>query len=55
MGISPKPIRALLPTADGDGYWIVSANGTVAGFGDAGSQSSKTVPAGAAVVAGAAA
>jgi hypothetical protein len=29
-----------VPTSDGDGYWIVSANGTAAGFGDAGAQGS---------------
>jgi hypothetical protein len=38
--LSPKPVKAIVPTSDGDGYWIVSANGTAAGFGDAGAQGS---------------
>jgi hypothetical protein len=39
-------------TPDGDGYWVVSANGTAAGFGDAGAQGSPS-PAGVTVVGGA--
>ena len=40
--LSPKPVKAIVPTSDGDGYWIVSANGTAAGFGDAGAQGSRS-------------
>jgi hypothetical protein len=40
--LSPKPVKALVPTSDGDGYWIVSTNGTAAGFGDAGAQGSRS-------------
>ena len=46
------PPSTVVPTSDGGGYWVVSANGTVTGFGDAGSQGSSltkgTVVAGAA-------
>ena len=50
--LSPKPVRAIVPTADGGGYWVVSADGTAAGFGDAGAQGSPTLKA-TTVVAGA--
>jgi hypothetical protein len=40
--LSPKPVKAIVPTSDGAGYWIVSANGTAAGFGDAGAQGSRS-------------
>jgi protocatechuate 3,4-dioxygenase beta subunit len=53
LGLSPKPVKAIVPTPGGGGYWVVSANGTVAGFGDAGAQGSPTLSAGT-VVAGAA-
>ena len=39
-------------TPDAGGYWVVRANGTVTGFGDAGSQGSPAT--GGQVVAGAA-
>ena len=38
-----QPVKAIVPTPDGDGYWVVSANGTAAGFGDAGAQGSAYV------------
>ena len=41
-GLSPTPVKALVPTKNGAGYWIVSANGTAAGFGNAGAQGSPT-------------
>ncbi|MGO9658343.1 MAG: hypothetical protein ACLP7F_08295, partial [Acidimicrobiales bacterium] len=41
-GLSPQPVKALVPTTDGAGYWVVSANGTAAGFGNAGAQGSAT-------------
>ncbi len=41
-GLSPQPVKAIVPTADGAGYWVVSANGTAAGFGNAGAQGSAT-------------
>jgi len=41
-GLSPKPVKAIVPTSDGNGYWVVSANGTAAGFGDAGAQGSRS-------------
>ena len=34
--------QGLVPTENGAGYWIVSANGTAAGFGNAGAQGSPT-------------
>lgn len=40
-GLSPQLVRSLVPLADGD--WVVSVNGTVTGFGDAGAQGSWTV------------
>ncbi len=44
--VVPQPVKALVPTPDGDGYWVVSANGTAAGFGDAGAQGSALAAAG---------
>ena len=49
----PQPVKALVPTPDGDGYWVISANGTAAGFGDAGAQGSSLTAAGVTVVGGA--
>jgi hypothetical protein len=46
LGLSPGPVKALVPTADGAGYWVVSANGTMTGFGDAGGQGSPVLRAG---------
>ena len=43
LGLSPQPVRAIVPSPDGGGYWVVSANGTAAGFGDAGAQGSATL------------
>ena len=45
LNLSPKPVRAIVPTSGGNGYWVVSANGTAAGFGDAGAQGSPTLSA----------
>jgi hypothetical protein len=41
-GLSPQPVKAIVATVDGAGYWVVSANGTAAGFGNAGAQGSAT-------------
>jgi hypothetical protein len=40
-GLSPQVVTSLNPLANG--YWVVSVNGTVTEFGDAGAQVSSTV------------
>ena len=43
VALSSQVVTSLAPLADG--YWVVSANWTVTGFGDTGAQGSSTVPA----------
>lgn len=44
VSIVADPFIGLAHTADGDGYWIASANGSVSHFGGAGSHGSQPTP-----------